>query len=303
MGDDRTETIPTELIRDPKVALRPVRKTALEYLEFFDSVKTRGLINSIAVRPITPPYYEVIDGFYRLTICRELRRPTMPCIVREATDAEVLMLQITANAVRPETRPVEFARQLRRLQEALPDISLPELATHVGKTGQWVRSQLGLLKLTPEAAEKVDRGEIKLQSAYMLAKVPQHKQQGLIEDAVKLGVKEFAGLATSVIRQWMEAAKQGRMAAYYDRDARGTQPYMRSLKETLEELRTRRLAVAVLENEAAQTLTDAFYAGLRWSAHLDKASVDRLHQQAADRVTKHLQRADVLKTLKKGGAS
>lgn len=298
---EKTEKIPIELIRDPKIALRPVRKNTLEYLAFRDSVRAKGLLNSIAVRPVVPPNYEVIDGFYRLTICRELGRKAVPCIVRDATDEEVLTLQIVANAVRPETRPVEFARQLKRVQEAIPGIDLPTLAVKVNKTAQWVRSQLGLLNLVPEAAGRVDRGEMPLQSAYLLAKVPQHKQLNLVEDAVRLSVKDFKGLAESVIRQWMEAAKQGRMAAYYDRQAHATQPYMRSLKETLEEIRARKLAASVLSAEGVLTLIDAFYAGLRWASHLDKASVDRLHQQAEERVTKHLQHADVLKTLKKGG--
>jgi hypothetical protein len=224
----------------------------------------------------------------------------MPCIVREATDAEVLAAQIRANAVRPATQPVEFARQLQRIQDAIPGIDLPRLAVMVSRPPQWVRSQLGLLRLVPEAAERVDRGDISLQSAYMLAKVPPHKQHSLIEDAVKMSAKDFCGLAASVIRQWMEAVKNGRMAAFYDRKANATQPYMRSLKDTLEEVRTRRLGAAVLASEQALTLTDAFYAGLRWACHLDKESVATLHQQAEARATKHLERVNNLKTLKKG---
>lgn len=297
-----TQTIAIDHIRDPKVCLRPVRTNTLAYREFFDSVRDTGLWNSIAVRPITPPYYEVIDGFYRLTICRQLGRKFMPCIIREATDKEVLAAQIRANAVRPDTRPVEFARQLRRIQEEEPDTTLPELAVMVSKTAQWVRSQLGLLKLVPEAAERVDRGDIALQSAYILSKVPENKQLGLVEDAVRLPVKEFTALAASVIRQWMEAAKTGRLSAFYDRKAQTTQPYLRPLKETLEELGRRRLAVKVLEQEQALTLTDAFYAGLRWVAHLDKDSIAAQHRRAEERATDYLKRADTLKALKKGAS-
>lgn len=295
-----TETIPIELIRDPKVCLRPVRQNTLEYQVFFDSVRDTGLWNSIAVRPVEPPHFEVIDGFYRLTICRQLGRKFMPCIIRQATDKEVLAAQIRANAVRPETKPVEFAKQLRRIQDEVPGISLPELAVMVSRPAQWVRFQLGLLKLVPEAAERVDRGDIGLQSAYMLAKVPEHKQHSLIEDAVKLPVKEFCGLAANVIQQWMLAVKNGRLAAFYDRKANSTQPYLRSLKETLAELRDRKVAADVLSTEQALTLIDAFYAALRWVAHLDKQSVDTLHTQAEERARRHLDRVTDLKTLKKG---
>ena len=301
IDNEPTQSIAIELIRDPKVVLRPVRKGTLEYESFRDSVRATGLWNSIAVRWVDP-YYEVIDGFYRLTICRELGRKFIPCVIRTATDEEVMAAQIRANAVRPTTRPVEFAQQLRRIQDAIPGIELPQLAVMVSRPPQWVRFQLGLLKLVPEAAERVDRGDISLQSAYMLAKVPEHKQRGLIEEAVNLSSKDFCGLAASVIKQWMEAVKNGRMAAFYDRKAAATQPYMRSLKNTVEELRTRRSAAGVLAREQALTLTDAFYAGLRWACHLDKESIAMLHGRAEARATKHLERVNNLKTLKKGAS-
>ena len=63
---------------------------------------------------------EVVDGLYRRAACCELRRPAMPCIVKHnLTDEDVLAIQIQANALRPETTAMEYARQIKRIMEAV----------------------------------------------------------------------------------------------------------------------------------------------------------------------------------------
>ena len=53
----------------------------------------------------------------------------MPCIVKHGlTDEDVLALQIQANALRPETTAVEYARQIKVVAEAKPGITLAGLS-------------------------------------------------------------------------------------------------------------------------------------------------------------------------------
>ena len=99
--------------------LRPVDKRTVEYRELKDSIKEHGLWQPILVRPVPgsnlSPSYEVVDGFYRYNCCKELRLESIPCLIRELTDKEVLIVQIQTNAVRLETDPIDFARQLWRI--------------------------------------------------------------------------------------------------------------------------------------------------------------------------------------------
>lgn len=194
---EQVANIPIDDIIDPKVLLRFVNKRSVEYLELVDSIEQTGLWNSICVRPAGGKY-EVIDGFYRLTACRELKRKTIPCIVRHGlTDREVLCAQIRTNAIRPETTPSEFARQLKRIQASQPGITLPEIAVMVNKTAHWVGRQLNLLELSPKIQRWVDRGEIPLDSAYMLAKVPLRVRHKMAEQARVMDVTSFKAWAAS----------------------------------------------------------------------------------------------------------
>jgi len=173
--DDKFTELHIDLLTEPWVLLRPVDTQALEYLEMRDSLEARGFLNSIAVRPSTrkPGKFEIIDGMYRWTCCKEIGRQMVPAIIKYSiSDEEVLALQIQANAIRPETTPLEFARQLQLLQKARPGITLAGLSTFVKKSPAWIRQILGLLNLNPKMQAAVDRGEIPLENAYRLSMIP-----------------------------------------------------------------------------------------------------------------------------------
>ena len=110
------------------------------------------------------------DGLYRVTAAREAGLATMPCLVKDLTDDDLLAIQIQANALRPETTPMEYARQIKRIMEARPEATLAEISTRIlHKSPGWVSETLGLLDLKKEYQTAVDRGEMPLGSAYELA--------------------------------------------------------------------------------------------------------------------------------------
>jgi ParB family chromosome partitioning protein len=170
---DEFRLIPLDQIVEPWVVLRVVDRESVEYLELRDSIAHQGLLNSICVRPSprTPGKMEVVDGLYRRAACCELRRPAMPCIVKHnLTDEDVLAIQIQANALRPETTVIEYARQIRRIMDAIMarqgrDATLADVSNLVHKTPEWVRQQLDLLSLRADIQKAVERGEIPLGSA------------------------------------------------------------------------------------------------------------------------------------------
>ena len=71
----------------------------------------------------------------------------MPCLVKDLTDDDLLSIQIQANALRPETTPMEYARQIMRIMEARPQATLAEISSRVlHKSPTWVSQTLGLLR-------------------------------------------------------------------------------------------------------------------------------------------------------------
>jgi len=105
-----------------------------------DSIASEGFWNSISVRPAKEDdRYEIIDGLFRYTCACDLGLESMPCIIkRNVSDDAVLAAQIQANAIRPETKPVEFARQMKQILTRRPEMTFDELAHLIHKSPSWV---------------------------------------------------------------------------------------------------------------------------------------------------------------------
>lgn len=282
MADD-CKDIPLRLLRPPWIVMRPVVKDSIEYLERRDSVKRFGLTNSLCVRPSArePASYEVIDGNWRYEVAQELDLESVPCIIKTGlTDTDVLAIQIQANAVRADTTPVEYSRQLRRiLDQAGGKMTISELARIAGKHPTWVKDRLGLLNLDKDMQLIVDRGEVPVQSAYMLAKIPSRWRRDYLEQARAMPSKKFCALAAGVIKQFTECVQQGRMDERYMPDFK-PQHYLRGLKEFKAELDNPQVGASLLVAEGCTTILDAWNACLRWAMHLDRRSVEEQRHSA-----------------------
>jgi ParB-like chromosome segregation protein Spo0J len=219
---------------------------------------------------------------YRWTCAKEIGLERVPTLIKQdVTDEEVLSLQIQANAIRPETRPCDFARQLKRIQKAHPGITLAQLATMVSKNPTWVSQQLGLLHLSPKHQKMVDRGEICLRNAYMLSKLPPRLRSEYADQAKTMTGEAFHALAASVIKQFKEAVRQGKLDAFFTDDFE-PQPHLRSLKTIQEEFHNQTEGPLILASEDCRTAMDGWLAALQWSMHLDRQSVkDQEHAARA----------------------
>jgi ParB family chromosome partitioning protein len=175
--DDKVEFLPTQVLREPKIKLRVVDKESIEFLELCDSLREKGFLNSILVRPQgngndtldaqgnACDEYEIVDGLSRVTAARDVGLSMVPCIIREISDKDVLALQIQANAISLETKPAEYAHQIKRMMALDPDLTQSQVACLIRKSPSWVGSCLGLLNLLKDIQVMVDRGEIPLQNA------------------------------------------------------------------------------------------------------------------------------------------
>jgi ParB/RepB/Spo0J family partition protein len=282
------QDIPTRLVVDPWVRLRPVKKGSIEYLEMKTSIEELGLLSSISVRPSKrkPDHFEVIDGLYRTNCMRDLHYPEIPCIIKHGiTDDQVLALQIQANAIRRETTPTQYARQLKRIQKAKPGITLRQISSLVNKEPLWVRRQLGLLTLNRETQKSVDRGEISLGNAYMLGLLPSILRMDYIDAAKTMTTREFKPLVASTIKCYKEAVKEGRMKAFHESEFR-PQAYLRSFKEVQAEVEQTVEAGLVLATAHCKTAMDGWKAALKWALHMDAHSVDEQEHKARMRSRK-----------------
>lgn len=276
---DEFRELPLDQIIEPWVVLRVVNRESVEYLELRDSIAHQGLLNSICVRPSPrrPGYFDVVDGMYRRAACCELQRPAMPCIVKHnLTDEDVLALQIQANALRPETTVIEYARQIKRIMEAIAvregrDATLADVSNLIHKNVDWISNQLRLLVLRPDIQKAVERGEIPLGSAYMLARLPRVQQNQLVASARTMPAKEFVPMAARLVKQIQEAARQGKLHDFC-KDFEPV-PHIRPPKEMFAEYREHRLGGLAVVKANCRTPADGWYLALQWVLNLDEDSI------------------------------
>lgn len=271
--------IPIELIDEPRYLLQPVLRHSKEYLELRTSIEKDGLITAVLVRPIGERY-RLVGGNYRRTICVELKRATMPCVVREMTDLDEIALQLKENAIRCQTKPAHFANQLKRMMELSPGMTFADLAGLTSKSPLWIRRLLNIASLDPELQKLIDRGGMSVENAVLLARIPPDLRDAQIDNACCMTVKEFRPLAQSIIKQHVERINQGKLDAHFLTDFKPN-GYCRSPKEVQNEVNDPQVGPMLIIAENCKTLLDAFQLGCRWSIHLDRDSVELRRQQAA----------------------
>ena len=234
--------IPIEKVLPAHSMLRPVREDSLEFMQLIDSIRAVGLLKSILVRehPVREGFYEVIDGMWRFSATKYLTNTSLPCmlVVEELTEDQYLALQVQANALTYETRPIEFAEQMQRMlslrEEVGAAMTLKELASIVNKSAAWVSTRLKLLSLCEEARNLVRDGKLGLGKAVALARIRLHRYQiEFLAKAEEMKTRDFELEVGRFIALKRDEKIGGRRQ---DRDEIKLRPRLQSMDSLLIEL-------------------------------------------------------------------
>ncbi|TFC09498.1 ParB/RepB/Spo0J family partition protein [Cryobacterium algoritolerans] len=121
--------------------------------ELVHSIREVGVLQPIVVRPILelPGKYELVMGERRLRATKEVGLDTIPAIVRETADVDMLRDALLENLHRAQLNPLEEASAYQQL---LADfgITQDELAQKIGRSRPQITNTIRLLKL-PEAVQ------------------------------------------------------------------------------------------------------------------------------------------------------
>jgi ParB family chromosome partitioning protein len=122
-------------------------------------MRHQGVLQPVVVRPRAEGGYELVAGERRWRAAREAGLPTLPAIVRESDDRDALLLGLVENVAREDLSPVEEARAYASLLDEF-ELTLGEVAEHVGRSKPSVSNRLRLLELPEEVLWMLARGEI-----------------------------------------------------------------------------------------------------------------------------------------------
>jgi ParB family chromosome partitioning protein len=121
------------------------------------SVRERGVLQPVLVRPRPGGTFELIAGERRWRAARLAGLDSIPALVREGDDAASLELALIENMAREDLSPVEEARACAALVEEL-GLTQEEVGRRVGRSRVAVSNLLRLLDLPDEVLEQLQTG-------------------------------------------------------------------------------------------------------------------------------------------------
>jgi ParB family transcriptional regulator, chromosome partitioning protein len=185
-----------------------------------DSVKERGVLQPVLVRPRPGGTYELVAGERRWRAARLAGLETLPALVQERDDARSLEDALIENMAREDLNPIEAARAVAGLVEEL-GLTREEVGRRVGRSRVAVSNLLRLLDLPDEALALVEDGSLTEGHGRALLLADDHAARRSIARAAVQGgwsgrvVEQRAREANAPAR----AAKRGRAAVHPDQEA------------------------------------------------------------------------------------
>ncbi len=191
--------IPLELIDDfPDHPFKVRMDEDMDQL--VESVKERGLITPITLRPKEDGRYEVVSGHRRKKACEIAGLSTVKADVREMSRDEAIILMVESNLQRSTILPSEKAFSYKMRLEALKRLpgrpsknyspvennlsgttSSSVMAENVGESTATIFRYIRLTELIPELLDLVDEGKIALRPAVEISYLSQEDQKILYE--------------------------------------------------------------------------------------------------------------------------
>lgn len=151
-------------------------------IDLAKSMEDFGLLQPITVRPDDKGKYEIVAGHRRHRAAQLLKWETIPAIIRQVGDEEMLEIQIIENLQREDVNPMDEAAAF---QTILKRESYDWLCSRIHKSKKYITDRLKLNDLVEDAREYVHKGILPLTHAIMISKLPQDEQVKCIDKCIE----------------------------------------------------------------------------------------------------------------------
>lgn len=204
IGDDSSEEAMVQDLRSlrhmPIEHLKPSPNNPRKHFAEADledlskSIRDKGLLQPIVVRPLANGEYEIVAGERRWRAAQRAGVHEVPVLIRELSDGEALEIALIENIQRSDLNPLEEARAYGLLLEQFT-YTQQQLADSVGKSRSHIANTLRLLNLPETVRAQIEDG--KLTAGHARALVATNSPAELANQIIKLGlsVREAENLA------------------------------------------------------------------------------------------------------------
>lgn len=150
------------------------------------------------------PTHELVCGERRYRASGLAKKTTIPAMIRQLTDDQVLEIQLIENLQREDLTEIEEAEGYTLLMQH-SNINADTLGEKIGKSRSYVYARLKLLDLSTECKQAMREGKIDSSRAILIARIPDAKLQAkALEEAVK---PDWRGDVCSVraLQAWLQS--------------------------------------------------------------------------------------------------
>lgn len=147
------------------------------------SIRDMGLLQPLVVRQTSEDRYELIAGERRLRASRIAGLTTVPAIIRDTDDTDLLKEALVENIHRVQLNPLEEAAAYQQLLEDF-EVTQEELARRLGKSRPTISNGLRLLTLPPAVQRKVAAGVLSAGHAKAILALPDKRAQESLADRI-----------------------------------------------------------------------------------------------------------------------
>lgn len=165
--------------------------------ELVESIKERGLIQPVIIRPVDNGMYEMVSGHRRKRAFEIAGYDKIPARVKEMSRDEAILSMVDSNLQRETVLPSEKARAYKMRLDAMKrqgkrtDLTLSptgtklrsdqQLADEVGESRNQIQRLIRLNYLVPEMLDLVDEGKVAMRPAVEISYLPEEIQYDLLE--------------------------------------------------------------------------------------------------------------------------
>ena len=201
------------------------------------SIREVGILQPIVVRKADAGY-ELVAGERRLRAAKVAGMATVPVVVRDTDDADLLREALIENIHRQDLGPIELADAFRALLEEL-GLKQEELAERVGVSRSHIANTIRLLQLPLESQQLLSDGKIQAGHARALLSLGDAEAQNAL--ALRIAAEDLSVRATEeLVRRYVEGPSKDEKPAAKAGEESPNDPSVGEVEEILsEQLATR----------------------------------------------------------------
>lgn len=185
--------------------------------ELAKSIKEYGIVQPIIVKKSIKGY-ELIAGERRTKAAKIAGLKTIPAIIKDFNDQEMMEIALIENIQREDLNPIDEATSISNIIK-LRGYTQEEFANKFGKSRTYVTNILGLLKLPDDVKKMVEKKSISMSHARVLSKIDDEEKvislaKRVITDEISVHELEQITSSESEISQKRKANKAGFEAGF-----------------------------------------------------------------------------------------